>query len=217
MTDCSWETKDSSNGQLWLEDSHWPCQTIFRSQDSLGSFYPTHLPSLIQQDGPTPWSHGYPSVTRPLPPFLSHSCFLQQNSDAFNPILVILASASWTCSVTVLWWWANMLTPEILRHTCLLRLVLALCHPHEKDMLCPWFQEEDERFVEGLSHSSLPIWGLLRSTDSQLTPRQVSKSWQNQLSPAQSSLTLQIPELNTCSLLYVNIKRHLLLSITVSI
>lgn len=30
----------------------------------------------------------------------------------------------------------------------MLLLALALCHPHEKDMLFPWFQKEDERLVE---------------------------------------------------------------------
>lgn len=45
--------------------------------------------------------------------------------------------------------------------------------------------------------------------NSQLTPRQGSKSWQSQLSPAQSSSMLQIPELNACLLLHVSIQQQL--------
>lgn len=41
-----------------------------------------------------------------------------------------------------------MTKSEALKHTCLLLLVLAPCHPPEKDMLCPRFQEENERLVE---------------------------------------------------------------------
>lgn len=83
-------------------------------------------------------------------------------------------------------------------------LALALCHLHEKDMLCPWSQEEEKRH---LAHSEVtPVVHVrpFQITDGQLCPRKVSKFSQDQLSLAQISSMLQTPELNICLLLYAN-------------
>lgn len=87
----SWETWDSSDGRLWLKDSHWPWRDFLRPALQCKPFF---LCSLFHE--------GYTDLEvcwRPQPPLVP-LCFLLQMFSLINLLHIwssdlILASASW--------------------------------------------------------------------------------------------------------------------------
>lgn len=70
-----WETWDSSNDQLWLEDSLIPWQTFFRLYGSTPHFHPTLLLSFFanNQNSNKAWCLSQPSLAHSL--FFSYRHF----------------------------------------------------------------------------------------------------------------------------------------------